>query len=98
MPRVGESLSRCGRLTAEHSVQLGLGGIDALAVIAVDDEDETLRVLNVPVSSSVVHGEGEQQVTDGEVVAPEWPDLVLTADVPHRERDVLVLDRLDVES
>ena len=33
-----------------------------------------------------------------EVVAPEWSDLVLTADVPNRERDVLVLDRLDVEA
>ena len=33
-----------------------------------------------------------------EVVAPEGSDLVLTADVPHRERDVLVLDRLDVEA
>ena len=33
-----------------------------------------------------------------EVVAPERSDLVLTADVPNRERDVLVLDRLDVET
>mmetsp|Transcript_104587 Transcript_104587/g.253871 ORF Transcript_104587/g.253871 Transcript_104587/m.253871 type:complete len:230 (+) Transcript_104587:108-797(+) len=32
------------------------------------------------------------------VVAPEGPDLVLAADVPHRERDVLVLDGLDVEA
>ena len=33
-----------------------------------------------------------------EVVAPEGSDLVLAADVPNRERDVLVLDRLDVET
>ena len=33
-----------------------------------------------------------------EVVAPQRPDLVLTADIPDRERDVLVLDRLDVEA
>jgi hypothetical protein len=32
------------------------------------------------------------------VVAPERADLVLTSDVPDRERDVLVLDRLDVEA
>ena len=32
------------------------------------------------------------------VVAPERADLVLTSDVPDRERDVLVLDRLDVET
>ena len=31
-------------------------------------------------------------------MAPEGSDLVLTADVPHRERDVLVLHRLDVEA
>lgn len=29
---------------------------------------------------------------------PERTDLVLTADIPHSERDVLVLDCLDVET
>ena len=33
-----------------------------------------------------------------EVVAPQRTDLVLSTDIPHGERDVLVLDRLDVES
>ena len=33
-----------------------------------------------------------------EVMSPQWSDLVLTADVPHGEADVFVLDRLDVES
>ena len=33
-----------------------------------------------------------------EVVAPQRPDLVLAADVPNRERDVLVLDCFDVEA
>ena len=32
-----------------------------------------------------------------EVVSPEWSDLVLAADVPHREADVLVFHRLNVE-
>ena len=32
------------------------------------------------------------------VVAPEGSDLVLATDIPHREGDVLVLDRLDVEA
>ena len=32
-----------------------------------------------------------------EVVSPEWSDLVLTANVPHGEADVFVLDRLNVE-
>ena len=29
---------------------------------------------------------------------PEGANLVLTTDVPHRERDVFVFDRLDVEA
>jgi len=33
-----------------------------------------------------------------EVVAPEGADLVLTTDIPYCERDVLVLDSLDVEA
>ena len=33
-----------------------------------------------------------------EVMSPERTDLVLPSDVPDRERDVLVLDRLDVEA
>lgn len=33
-----------------------------------------------------------------EVVAPQGTDLVLTADVPHGELDVLILDGLDVEA
>lgn len=33
-----------------------------------------------------------------EVVPPQRSDLVLTTDIPHGERDVLVLDSLDVEA
>lgn len=62
----------------EHTLQLLAGLDDTVTVIGVDDEDDTLRVL--------------------EVVSPERADLVLPADVPHGELDVLVLDRLDVES
>lgn len=32
------------------------------------------------------------------VMAPEGTDLVLTTDIPHGERDVLVLDSLDIEA
>ena len=42
--------------------------------------------------------EGEQTLSVLEVVAPERSDLVLTADVPDREADVLVLHCLDVET
>mmetsp|Transcript_40866 Transcript_40866/g.97847 ORF Transcript_40866/g.97847 Transcript_40866/m.97847 type:complete len:112 (+) Transcript_40866:1-336(+) len=50
----------------------------AVAIVAVDDEDDGIGVQ--------------------EIVAPERPDLVLATHVPHGEVDVLVLDRLDVES
>ena len=33
-----------------------------------------------------------------EVVAPQGTDLVLTSDIPHGERDVLVLNSLNVET
>lgn len=33
-----------------------------------------------------------------EIVAPQRADLVLTADIPHGELDVLILDSLDVET
>jgi len=62
----------------QHLLQLVLRLSDPLAVVGVDDEDESLGVL--------------------EVVAPQRADLVLTADVPHGEADVLVLDRLHVEA
>ena len=33
-----------------------------------------------------------------EVVPPQWPDLVLTAHIPHCEADVLVFYRLYVKT
>ncbi len=62
----------------DHFLQLVLRLRDPLPVVGVDDEDESLRVL--------------------EVVPPQRADLVLAAHVPHREADVLVLDRLHVEA
>ena len=62
----------------QHLLQLVVRLADPLSVVGVDDEDESLGVL--------------------EVVAPQRADLVLTADVPHGEANVLVLDRLDVEA
>lgn len=62
----------------EHALQLLAGLNDTVAIVAVDDKDDALRVL--------------------EVVAPQRPDLVLTADVPDGELDVLVFDCFDVEA
>lgn len=62
----------------QHALQLLPGLNDTIAIVRVDDEDDTLGVL--------------------EVVPPQRSDLVLSTDIPHGERDVLVLDRLDVEA
>ena len=62
----------------EHTLQLLAGLDDTVAIVAVDDEDDALRVL--------------------EVVSPQRPDLVLAADVPDCELDVLVFDCFDVET
>jgi hypothetical protein len=62
----------------EHSLELLTGLNNTVAIVAVNDEDDTLGVL--------------------EVMPPQRTNLVLTADIPHGELNVLVLDGLDVES
>ena len=58
-------------------MEFGLGHREALGVVAVDDEDDALRVRVV--------------------VAPERPYFILPANVPHRQRQIAVLDGLDVK-
>eukprot|EP00413_Alexandrium_margalefii_P015357 CAMPEP_0204533932 /NCGR_PEP_ID=MMETSP0661-20131031/12579_1 /ASSEMBLY_ACC=CAM_ASM_000606 /TAXON_ID=109239 /ORGANISM="Alexandrium margalefi, Strain AMGDE01CS-322" /LENGTH=327 /DNA_ID=CAMNT_0051540351 /DNA_START=136 /DNA_END=1118 /DNA_ORIENTATION=- len=65
-------------LLVQHLGELLPGVLDAVAVVAVHDEDQ-------PVGALVV-------------VAPERPDLVLAADVPNGEIQILVLNRLDIEA
>ena len=62
----------------QHPLQLLARLDNTVAVIAVDDEDDALGVL--------------------EVMPPQRPNLVLPSDIPHGELDVLVFDRLDVET
>ena len=71
-----ESISQL--VLVEHALQLLTGLDDTVTIVAVDDEDDTLGVL--------------------EVMSPEGTDLVLTADIPDGELNVLVLDSLDVET
>jgi hypothetical protein len=61
----------------QHPLELLASLNNTVAIVAVNDENDTLRVL--------------------EVVPPQRTDLVLTADIPHGELNVLVLDGLDVE-
>jgi hypothetical protein len=62
----------------QHSLELLPGLNNTVAIVAVDNEDDTLGVL--------------------EVMPPERTNLVLTADIPHGELNVLVLHGLDVET
>jgi hypothetical protein len=71
-----ESISQL--VLVEHALQLLTGLDDTVTIVAVDDEDDTLGVL--------------------EVMSPERTDLVLTADIPDGELNVLVLDSLDVKT
>ena len=65
-------------ILVKHALKLLAGLNDTVAIVAVDDEDDTLGVL--------------------EVVPPQRTNLVLTADIPNGELDVLILDRLHVEA
>jgi hypothetical protein len=65
-------------ILVQHSLELLTGLNNTVAIVAVNNEDDTLCVL--------------------EVMPPERTDLVLTADIPHGELDVLVLYGLDVEA
>ena len=85
----------------QHPLQLLARLRDTLAVVRVDDENDALRVLEV----CALEKEGSVGVEGGRregscwlTVAPERADLVLSSDVPHRERNVLVLNSLNVES
>ena len=71
-----ESISEL--VLVEHALQLLTSLDNTVTIVAVDDEDDTLSVL--------------------EVMSPERTDLVLTADIPDGELNVLVLDSLDVET
>merc|ERR1712080_631089 len=64
-------------ILVEHALELLTGLNNTVAIVGVNDEDDTLGVL--------------------EVMPPQRADLVLSADIPHGELNVLVLDGLDVE-
>jgi hypothetical protein len=84
---------QAGRLTLFP----GLG--NSVPIVRVDDEDDTLGVLEVYIVRTI----DTQRLSDVEgglllTVSPQRPDLVLTTNVPHGEGNVLVVDSLDVES
>ena len=81
---------------------------DTVAIVAVDHEDEALRVLEImPPQWADLQGRPRGHPSAGAMSkqglkmwfdAATRPHLVLTTDVPHREADVLVLDRLHIEA
>jgi len=62
----------------QHPLQLITCLNHTISIIAIDDENDALGVL--------------------EVVTPEGSNLVLSTDIPDCKLDVLVFDRLDVET
>jgi len=65
-------------ILVQHALQLLSGFNNTITIVAIDNEDDTLGVL--------------------EVMSPKRTDLVLSTNIPHCELNVLVLDRLDVET
>jgi hypothetical protein len=65
-------------ILVEHALQLLTGLYNTIPIVGVDDEDDTLGVL--------------------EVVPPQRANLVLPANIPYGELNVLVLNSLDVET
>ena len=92
-------------ILVEHPLELLAGLRDTFPIVGVDDEDDTLRVLEVCVAGDRVrYGAGGDTSDAGRrrdmtrTMPPERTDLVLSSNIPDGERDVLVLHRLDVET
>jgi hypothetical protein len=84
-------------ILVEHALQLLARLRDTLSVVRVDDEDNALRVLEV-CSHATPSAATREKFAKRRTMPPERANLVLAADVPHGEGNVLVLDSLDVET
>ena len=62
----------------QHSLQLLTSFNYTVAIVAVDDEDDALSVL--------------------EVMPPQRSNLVLSADIPDGELDILVFDSFNIKA
>jgi hypothetical protein len=86
----------------QHAVQLIPGLADTIAIIAIDDEDQALGVLEVvPPQGADLQGSRRVRVCCvwiGAANIVPAPHLVLSTDIPHGEADVLVLNGLHVEA
>ncbi len=87
----------------EHPLEFLTRFRDTFPIVGVDDEDDTLGVLEVYVARDRVRCGAGRDTSDAEqkmrrTMPPEGTDLVLASDVPDGERDVLVLYSLDVET
>jgi hypothetical protein len=65
-------------ILVEHTLQLLPSLDNSITIIAINDEDNTLGIL--------------------EVMSPQRSNLVLSANIPHGELNVLVFYSLDVET
>lgn len=65
-------------ILVQHALQFLPGLDNTIAIVAVNNEDDTLGVL--------------------EVMSPQGPNLVLSTNIPDGELNVLIFDRLNVET
>ena len=100
-----ESIDRRAEGLKEQARTLLAGLRNTLPVVRVDDEDDALGVLEVcgigarvRRSVLVLKKTADKRSEGGRTVPPEGANLVLSSNIPDGERDVLVLDSLDVEA
>jgi len=89
-----------------HFAQLLTSLFNALPVVTVHHENQTLCVLNrnyfknYPSKLAQVQNHILQitRCAHLEIVPPQWTNFILATNIPHSETDILVLNGLDIES
>lgn len=102
--------SRSDRLEPELFGDLGGGhGVWQILLVGKDEQDSVSQFVLVQHALQFFPGLGDSVSVVGvdheddtlgvlEVVSPQRSDLVLSTDIPHGERDVLVFNGFDVET
>lgn len=78
----------------EHALELLSGFRNTLTIIGVNYEDDALGVLEICEECQQCRELG----TGISTMSPKGSDLVLTADIPNSEADVLVFHGFDIKS
>jgi len=85
-------------ILVEHALQFLPSLDDTIAIVAVDDEDDTWKRTSVDRAQDISFRRQQRTLSVLEVMSPQRPNLVLTTDIPDSELDVLVLYGLNIEA